>query len=107
MSNARAVVLVTIKPSPVAAWFHHLLTTPIVEIDGREHVAKWGTAEIAVGPGDHRMSVYFRYRWQERARLAEASRQFSVEAVEDRVHIGVRLGPRNGSTFRIAEPVNR
>ncbi|MYW01006.1 hypothetical protein GT354_22515 [Streptomyces sp. SID3343] len=99
--------MISVKPSPVAAWFHHLLTKPVIELDGTEHVAKWGKQEIPVPPGDHRISVYFRYRGQADARLAEASTQFITGQTSRRVEITAGLGPLNGSGFRIGEPAVR
>ncbi|MCX4551028.1 hypothetical protein OG204_12025 [Streptomyces sp. NBC_01387] len=61
-----------------------------------------------MAPGPHRIGVCFRYRGQRRrARLAEASREFTVDESARRVEIEIRLGVRNGSDFRIAEPVTR
>ncbi|MEU9115457.1 hypothetical protein AB0D04_27650 [Streptomyces sp. NPDC048483] len=107
MRETCPVVVVSVEPSRFAAWFHRLLTTPVIEIDGRRHEAQWGTEAIAVGPGDHHISVYFHYRGRRTARLAEATRAFSVEDAAGCVEIAVTLGPRNGSTFRIADPVSR
>ncbi|GAA2929855.1 hypothetical protein GCM10020221_27110 [Streptomyces thioluteus] len=105
MLDTTAVVAVKVRPSPVAAWFHRLLTHPVVEVDGREYASAWGTREIPVTPGPHRISVYFRYRGQHRARLAESSREFTAEQGVRRVHITARLGPLNHSRFRIGDPV--
>ncbi|MGY5131097.1 hypothetical protein ACWGJW_01525 [Streptomyces nigrescens] len=105
MADQTAVVEVLVKPSPIAAWFHHLLTQPFIEVDGRKYAAKWGTSRVSVTPGTHRISVYFRYRGQKRARLAEASKEFSM--AEACMHVTARLGPRNGSTFRFEEPAAR
>ncbi|MEV0260081.1 hypothetical protein AB0I49_01875 [Streptomyces sp. NPDC050617] len=107
MAEQRAVVIIDVRPSPVAAWFHHLLTSPVIEVDGREYPAKWGTAKVPVSPGEHRLTVYFRYRGQKRARLAEAGKDFAVDETSSAVDVAVRLGPRNGSRFRIGEPVAR
>ncbi|MFH8982258.1 hypothetical protein [Streptomyces varsoviensis] len=107
MADSRAVVAVDVRPSPIAAWFHRLLTSPVIELDGRAHAARWGTATIPVSPGEHRLTVYFRYRGQKRARLAAAEKDFAVDEASSAVDIAVRLGPRNGSRFRIGEPVAR
>lgn len=105
MVARKAVVAVEVRPSPVAAWFHHFLTYPVVELDGREYVMKWGTGKIPVAAGQHRISVFFRYRGQKSTHLAEASREFTVGGTDRRVSITARLGARNGSRFRIGEPV--
>lgn len=107
MVDQGVVVAVEVRPSPVAAWFHHLLTHPVIEVDNRAYAAKWGTAEITVPAGSHRISVYFRYRGQKNARLAEAGREFSAEPAARRVDITARLGVRNDSRFRIGYPVTR
>ncbi|WP_329151006.1 hypothetical protein OIU91_27720 [Streptomyces sp. NBC_01456] len=104
MADQTAVVEVHVKPSPIAAWFHHLLTNPVIEVDGQEYAAKWGTTRVAVTPGIHRISVSFRYRGQKSARLAEASKEFST-AEASSVRVTASLGPRNGSRFRFEEPV--
>ncbi|MEV0276422.1 hypothetical protein AB0I22_08575 [Streptomyces sp. NPDC050610] len=98
------MVDIDVRPSPVAAWFHHLLTRPVIEVDGRECAAKWGAAKIPVRPGEHRLSVYFRYRGQKSARLAEAGADFAVDEASTGLHVAVRLGPRNGDRFRIDGP---
>lgn len=105
MVHHEAVVAIRVKPSPVAALFHHLLTQPVIELDGRETTGKWGSQEIPVGPGDHHLSVFFRYRRQTHARLAEADTRFATRDATHRVDITAHLGPRNGSRFRIGEPV--
>lgn len=101
----KAVVAVEVRPHPVAAVFHHLLTFPVVEIDGREYVMKWGTGKVPVTAGQHRISVFFRYRGQKGTHLAESSREFTVDGTARRVRITAQLGARNGSRFRISEPV--
>ncbi|MFF4602941.1 hypothetical protein ACFY12_09350 [Streptomyces sp. NPDC001339] len=103
MADQKAVIEVHVKPSPIAAWFHHLMTKPVVEVDGRECAAQWGTSKIGVDPGSHCMSVYFRYRGQKGARLAEASKEFSISEASPHVEVMASLGPRNGSAFRIEE----
>ncbi|GAA1918745.1 hypothetical protein [Streptantibioticus ferralitis] len=107
MCDQRAVVAVSVKPWFVAAWFHYLLTNPVIEADGREHVAEWGLNEIPLAPGAHCISVYFRYRGQRSARLAEASKGFMIGGAERRVEITAKLGPRNGARFRISDLMTR
>ncbi|MGW2816918.1 hypothetical protein [Streptomyces sp. NPDC001415] len=104
MHDQGAVVSVNVTPSLIAAWFHRLFTHPVIEIDGQEQVGRWGTTEISVAPGEHHMSVFFRYRRQHHTRLAETTREFSTETGVRRVDITARLGPRNGSKFRIGPP---
>ncbi|WP_445528452.1 hypothetical protein [Streptomyces cyslabdanicus] len=104
MVDPSAHFVVTVQASPVAAWFHHLFTRPVIEIDGTEHAAKWGTTDIAVTSGVHHVSVYFRYRGQSRARLAEAGRDVPTGDGGRRMSVHARLGPRNGSSFRITAP---
>ncbi|MEX2972448.1 hypothetical protein [Streptomyces sp. C184] len=107
MADQTAVVEVHVKPSLIASWFHHLLTNPVIEVDGQEYPAKWGTSKVTVTPGTHRISVYFRYRGQKNARLAEASKEFSTAEASSGVRVTASLGPRNGSRFRFEEPVTR
>jgi hypothetical protein len=105
MNSDGGVLSVTVKPSWSAAWFHHLLTRPVVEVDGREFPARWGTVDVPVGGGEHRVAVFFRYRWQQNARLAESSVEFSADAHARRVSLTARLGARNGSRFRMGAPI--
>ncbi|MFK8908876.1 hypothetical protein [Streptomyces sp. YS-3] len=105
MVHHRAVVAIQVSLSPIAALFHRLLTRPVIELDGRENAGKWGSQEIPVDPGDHHLSVFFRYRGQNGARLAEADTRFVTRDATRRVDITAHLGPRNGSRFRIGEPV--
>lgn len=48
MFMAMVKVLVDIRPSLVALPFHRAFTRPVVEIDGVEWPARWGTTEIPV-----------------------------------------------------------
>ncbi|MGW3173900.1 hypothetical protein [Streptomyces sp. NPDC001153] len=105
MNGNGAVLSVTVKPSLSAAWFHHLLIRPVVEVDGREFPARWGTVDVPIGSGEHRVAVFFRYRWQQDARLAESSVEFSADAQARRVALAARLGARNGSRFRVGAPL--
>ncbi|MEV6794410.1 hypothetical protein AB0M87_21015 [Streptomyces sp. NPDC051320] len=106
MIGPAAHLVVNVAASPIAAWFHHLFTRPVVEIDGSEHAARWGTTEIPLVSGGHRLNVYFRYRWQNNTRLAESSSDFAVGNGSRRVSVDVQLGSRNGSCFRIEAPVS-
>ncbi|MEU6438939.1 hypothetical protein [Streptomyces sp. NPDC047046] len=101
MAEQSANVIIDVKPSLIAAWFHHIFTVPVVEIDdSRTEVASWGRSTVSAGPGKHRVSVYFRYRGQKTARLGESSAEFEVIDGES-AHIEARLGPRNGSSFHV------
>ncbi|MGW1073241.1 hypothetical protein [Streptomyces sp. NPDC002537] len=95
-------LLVDIRPSLVARPFHLLFTRPLVEIDGVESEARWGTTEIPVGTGPHEMAVYFRYRGQRRARLGLGRKEFTADDSVPRLRARAALGPFNGSHFRIA-----
>ncbi|MEV1024586.1 hypothetical protein [Streptomyces sp. NPDC050264] len=99
--------MISVRPSLVAAWFHRLLTRPVVEFDGRASARGWGTHEVRVPPGEHHVRVFFRYRGQRGARLAEADTRFVTRPEARRVEISARLGPRNGSRFPMGEPVVR
>lgn len=102
-------VVITVRPSPLAAWFHHLLTRPVIEIDGEEQTAKWGTQHIEVPSGTRHVSVYFRYRGQVRSRLGESGKDVSIaegsSEGSNKVYMRARLGIRNSSRFRIDGPV--
>lgn len=76
------------------------MTCPVIEVDGEEYPAKWGRSRVPVTPGTHRVSVFFRYRGQRSARLAEAGRELSTVEAPSTVRLTARLGPRNGSRFR-------
>ncbi|OON73834.1 hypothetical protein B1H18_26585 [Streptomyces tsukubensis] len=94
-----------VKPSAFAAPFHYLFTRPVVEVDGKEYEGRWGTREIPMSRGAHRIRVYFRYRGRRAARLGEAGVEVSVEVTDRRIGLTAKLGPTNGSTFRItAQP---
>ncbi|MCB5908223.1 hypothetical protein [Streptomyces pinistramenti] len=106
--GAGSVVTVRVVASPLTAWFHHLLTRPVVVIDGREYAARWGrratrAGKARVAPGTHRLCVAFRYRGQRTARLGESCAEFTAGGTP--LGITARLGARNGSRFRIGEPV--
>jgi len=102
--------LLEVAPATVAAWFHRLFTGPFVDIDGVEHQVKRGATDIALAEGAHHIKAYVRYRGRRDARLAEASRSFFVGDVGDvgdgsrLLGMTIRLGPRNGSSFRISAP---
>ncbi|MFG2227492.1 hypothetical protein [Streptomyces sp. NPDC048644] len=102
--GAETAVTVCVVASPLAAWFHHLLTRPVVVIDGREHPVRWGQRETRAGrarvaPGLHRLCVAFRYRWQRKARLGATCEEFTADGTP--VGFTAQLGVRNGSGFRI------
>ncbi|MGK4579950.1 hypothetical protein [Kitasatospora sp. HPMI-4] len=95
-------LLVHIKPSPVNVAFHRVFTRPLVDVDGVETEARWdGLTEIAVEPGRHDIEVYFRYRFQHRARLATGHAEFTVDGAQPELPVEVRLGPFNGSRFKV------
>ena len=104
MDTQRAVIVVHVRPSYLAYWFHRLFTRPVVEVDGQERTGPWGVLEVPVSEGEHRLGVYFRYRGQSRARLGESSRDITVRASDRRLAVKATLGPLNGSSFRISEP---
>ncbi|MFI7388409.1 hypothetical protein [Streptomyces sp. NPDC049813] len=99
-----AVVVISLRPAAFAAPFHSLLTRPTVEVDGKEYEGGWGTREVWVAQGRHRLRVYFRYRGQRSARFGEAGVEFTVAPTDQRIDMAARLGPTNGSTFRITGP---
>ncbi|MGW5481530.1 hypothetical protein [Streptomyces sp. NPDC004008] len=95
-------VLVDIRPSLVAQLFHRAFTRPVVEIDGVERPAKWGTTEVSIEPGAHEIAVFFRYKGQRAARLGEGTGEFTVpDNAHTQPRVTARLGPRNGSSFKV------
>ncbi|MFI9722207.1 hypothetical protein ACIHFE_21510 [Streptomyces sp. NPDC052396] len=93
-------LLLSIRPAPLAAWFHHSFTRPVVEIDGAERPAKWGDQALDLPPGEHRLRVYFRYRGQRLARLAESGTDLTLPDARESIRLRARLGLPNGSRFR-------
>jgi hypothetical protein len=95
-------VLVDIRPSLVALPFHRAFTRPVVEIDGVEWPARWGTTEVQVEAGAHEIAVFFRYKGQRTARLGMGTQELTVrEDTSTPPRVTTRLGPRNGSNFKI------
>ncbi|GHG81191.1 hypothetical protein [Streptomyces griseocarneus] len=94
-------ISVHIRPSLIALPFHRAFTRPVVEVDGVERQAAWGTTEVAVDGGTHRLAVYFRYRGQRTARLGEGHAEFTVDGSVPEIRVTARLGSRNGSHFRV------
>lgn len=94
-------LLVHIRPSLIALPFHRVFTRPLVEIDGVEREAAWGTTEVPIDAGAHRLAVYFRYRGQRTARLGVGREEFTVDGSMPELLVTARLGPRNGSSFRV------
>ncbi|MEV7777549.1 hypothetical protein [Kitasatospora sp. NPDC088351] len=92
---------VDIRASLVARAFHHAFTRPVVAIDGVEAPAVWGRTRLPVEPGPHRLAVYFRYRGQRTARLGLGQSEFTADTAVPGPHATARLGPRNGSHFRV------
>ncbi|MEV5510314.1 hypothetical protein [Streptomyces orinoci] len=97
-------VLLSIRPALPAAWFHHLLTRPFIELDGTEHPAKWGEQSLDLAPGTHRLGVCFRYRVRSSPRLAESVTQLTVPDTPTPIPVRARLGLPNGSHFHIDGP---
>ncbi|MCX4631362.1 hypothetical protein [Streptomyces sp. NBC_01443] len=94
-------LLIHIQPSLIALPFHRAFTRPLVDIDGVEREAAWGTTEIPVEAGTHHLAVYFRYRGQRSARLGVGHEEFAVDGSMPELRVTARLGPRNGSGFRV------
>ncbi|MDF2270720.1 hypothetical protein P2Q00_35630 [Streptomyces coacervatus] len=95
-------VLVDIRPSLVALPFHRAFTRPVVEIDGVEWPARWGTTEIPVEAGAHEIAVFFRYKGQRAARLGVGTEELTVHHTPGaQSRVTARLAPRNGSSFKV------
>ncbi|MDH6142363.1 MULTISPECIES: hypothetical protein [Kitasatospora] len=108
MSESAAQLVVTVRPSMSAAWFHHLLTRPVIELDGTEHPARWGANALRIeADHPHQLSVFFRYRGQQSARLGEGRSELTAAAPGSAAAVRAQLGVRNSSTFRITGPAVR
>ncbi|GHE12087.1 hypothetical protein GCM10010339_74190 [Streptomyces alanosinicus] len=95
-------VVVDIRPSLVAMPFHRAFTRPVVDIDGVEWPARWGTTEVLIEPGAHKIAVFFRYKGQRAARLGVGTEEFTVQGdARIQPRVTARLGPRNGSGFKV------
>jgi hypothetical protein len=95
-------VLVDIRPSLVALFFHRAFTRPVVEIDGVEWPATWGTTEVSLEVGAHEIAVFFRYKGRRTARLGMGTQELTVrDDTSTPPRVTARLGPRNGSTFKV------
>ena len=42
------------------AWMLHFVS-PVIEINGEKHPAKWGNRIFELAPGDYRIRIYFPY----------------------------------------------
>ncbi|MEV7124107.1 hypothetical protein [Kitasatospora griseola] len=96
-----AVLVVEVRPHWFTAWFHRMATEPVVDVDGVESRARWGVNRVPVTEGRHVVSVWFRYRGQQAARLGAGGCELTV-ADGAQVPVSARLGVRNGSHFTVA-----
>ncbi|MCC9305883.1 hypothetical protein LN042_01960 [Kitasatospora sp. RB6PN24] len=105
MSESVAQLVVTVRPSIPAAWFHHVLTRPVIELDGTEHPARWGANALPIeADHPHLLKVFFRYRGQRSARLGEGRSELTATVPGSATAVRAQLGVRNSSTFRITGP---
>ncbi|KJK57434.1 hypothetical protein [Saccharothrix sp. ST-888] len=95
-------LLVDIRPFPGMLLFHRAFTRPLVDIDGVETEARWGgVTQLPVEPGLHDLAVYFRYRFQKKARLATGRAELNADGTMPELPVKARLGPFNHSHFRV------
>ncbi|TWF73412.1 hypothetical protein [Kitasatospora viridis] len=100
-------LVVTARAWIVAAWYHHLLTRPVILLDDVEQTGThWGSNALPLGPGPHRIAASFRYKWQRTARLCEGRTEFTAEDGVTTV-LRAQLGVRNTAPFRITGPAAR
>ncbi|MER6069674.1 hypothetical protein ABT187_12650 [Streptomyces sp. NPDC001817] len=58
--------------------------------------------EIPIEPGVHEIAVFFRYKGQRAARLGVGTEEFTVPGdARTQLRVTARLGPRNGSSFKV------
>ncbi|MFB7665447.1 hypothetical protein ACFC1R_16090 [Kitasatospora sp. NPDC056138] len=102
MDSTTVGLLVDIRPFPGMLLFHRAFTRPLVDVDGVETPALWGgVTRIPVSPGPHDLAVYFRYRFQKKARLAIGHAELTADEAVPELPVEVRLGPFNHSHFRV------
>ena len=61
MSTSQTGIAVTAKI--LFLNFVMLLFKPVVEIDGVVHEGAWSSVYFSTAPGDHNVSVYWKYMW--------------------------------------------
>jgi hypothetical protein len=54
-------IAVTAKYFPLN--FLCVIFKPIVQIDGQTHEGSWGTSHFPAAPGDHQLTVFWKYLW--------------------------------------------
>jgi hypothetical protein len=79
MSQQPTGIEVTAKYSPLL--FILAIWKPVIEIDGQQIPAKWGTQFLPVVPGSHRIRVFYKYYWF----LPANSAQVDINLVEGQV----------------------
>ena len=96
MTSEDAVITVTVAPHWVNGLLLRPAARPVVQIDGDDHVTRWGSAvTVTVPAGTHRIRVFFRYRGT-RSVLGATQRDVDV-AAGDSWRFVAKHGRTNGS----------
>ncbi|MGN6413267.1 hypothetical protein [Flexivirga sp.] len=91
-----AAITVTVAPHWVNSLFLRPAARPVVQLDGDDHVVRWGKAvTLTVPAGPHRIRAFFRYRGTQTA-LGSTQRDIDVTS-GDAWHLVATHGWTNGS----------
>lgn len=96
MTSEDAAITVTVAPHWVNGLLLRPAARPVVQIDGDDHVVRWGSAvTVTVPAGPHRVRAFFRYRGT-RSDVGATQREVDV-APGDKWRFVAKHGPTNGS----------
>lgn len=102
MTSTDAAITVTIAPHWVNGLLLRPAARPVVQIDGDDHVARWGSAvTVRVPTGPHRVRAFFRYRGT-KSDLGATQREVDV-AAGDTWHFVAKHGLTNGSGLHFTQ----
>lgn len=102
MTSPPTTITVTVAPHWANAALLRPAARPIVQVDGDDHVARWGKPlTVTVHPGHHEVRAFFRYRGRKPA-LGAAQREVDLEA-GDNWQFTARHGLTNGSGLRFTQ----
>ncbi|GGB18383.1 hypothetical protein GCM10011492_05290 [Flexivirga endophytica] len=98
-ADSDAAITVTVAPHWVNGWLLRAGATAVVQVDGEDHVARWGKPlRLTVLPGHHEIRAFFRYRGT-KAALGAVQRDVNI-AAGDAWRFVAKHGPTNGSGLR-------
>lgn len=104
MKSAEAAITVTASPHWANAALLRPAARPVVQVDGNDHVARWGKpVTLTVPPGIHRIRVFFRYRGA-KSDLGATEREVEVSP-GDVWRFAVKHGVTNGSGLHFVQVV--